>query len=114
MIVEPVGSILNGGEPHAHKTEGIGMEFIPDYMDKSHFDEIYTVTDENAFRLVKEAAEKEGLLIGSSSGAALYAALEEAKKYPLELTLSQYFLTAAIDISANKYTKEASDMKKKH
>ncbi|PAO66801.1 pyridoxal-phosphate dependent enzyme, partial [Bacillus sp. X2(2017)] len=42
--------------------------------------EIYTVTDENAFRLVKEAAEKEGLLIGSSSGAALYAALEEAKK----------------------------------
>lgn len=61
MIVEPVGSILNGGEPHAHKTEGIGMEFIPDYMDKSHFDEIYTVTDENAFRLVKEAAEKEGL-----------------------------------------------------
>lgn len=64
MIVEPEGSILNGGEPHAHKTEGIGMEFIPDYMDKSHFDAIYTVTDENAFRLVKEAAEKEGLLIG--------------------------------------------------
>ncbi len=80
VIVEPEGSILNGGEPHAHKTEGIGMEFIPDYMNKSHFDEIYTVTDENAFRLVKEAAEQEGLLIGSSSGAALYAALEEAKK----------------------------------
>ncbi|KAF1679506.1 O-acetylserine dependent cystathionine beta-synthase [Bacillus sp. SKDU12] len=80
VIVEPEGSILNGGEPYAHKTEGIGMEFIPDYMNKSHFDEIYTVTDENAFRLVKEAAEQEGLLIGSSSGAALYAALEEAKK----------------------------------
>lgn len=58
MIVEPEGSILNGGEPHAHKTEGIGMEFIPDYMDKSHFDSIYTVTDENAFSFVKEAAEK--------------------------------------------------------
>ncbi|MEC2307088.1 O-acetylserine dependent cystathionine beta-synthase [Bacillus atrophaeus] len=82
VIVEPEGSILNGGEPHAHKTEGIGMEFIPDYMDKSHFDAIYTVTDENAFSFVKEAAEKEGLLIGSSSGAALFAALEEAKRAP--------------------------------
>ncbi|KXZ16600.1 cysteine synthase [Bacillus nakamurai] len=82
VIVEPEGSILNGGEPYAHKTEGIGMEFIPDYMDQSHFDAIYTVEDETAFSLVKEAAEKEGLLIGSSSGAALYAALQEAKKAP--------------------------------
>ncbi|WP_271725468.1 PLP-dependent cysteine synthase family protein [Bacillus paralicheniformis] len=80
VIVEPEGSILNGGEPHGHKTEGIGMEFIPEYMDESHFDEIYTVLDEEAFRLVKEAAEKEGLLIGSSSGAALFAALKEAEK----------------------------------
>ncbi|MCY8224495.1 cysteine synthase family protein [Bacillus haynesii] len=80
VIVEPEGSILNGGEPHGHKTEGIGMEFIPEYMDESHFDEIYTVLDEDAFRLVKEAAEKEGLLIGSSSGAALFAALKEAEK----------------------------------
>ncbi len=73
VIVEPEGSILNGGEPHAHKTEGIGMEFIPDYMDENHFDAIYTVEDDTAFSLVREAAEKEGLLIGSSSGAALYA-----------------------------------------
>ncbi|KKB72982.1 MULTISPECIES: PLP-dependent cysteine synthase family protein [Bacillus] len=80
VIVEPEGSILNGGEAHAHKTEGIGMEFIPEYMDQSHFDEIYTVLDDDAFRLVKEAAEKEGLLIGSSSGAALFAALKEAEK----------------------------------
>lgn len=80
VIVEPEGSILNGGEVHAHKTEGIGMEFIPEYMDQSHFDEIYTVSDDDAFRLVKEAAEKEGLLIGSSSGAALFAALKEAEK----------------------------------
>ncbi|NPC93462.1 cysteine synthase family protein [Bacillus sp. WMMC1349] len=79
VIVEPEGSILNGGEPHGHKTEGIGMEFIPEYMDQSHFDEIYTVSDQDAFRLVKEAAEKEGLLIGSSSGAALFAALKEAE-----------------------------------
>lgn len=58
------------------------MEFIPDYMDENHFDAIYTVEDDTAFSLVREAAEKEGLLIGSSSGAALYAALEEAKKRP--------------------------------
>ncbi|OLP65452.1 O-acetylserine dependent cystathionine beta-synthase [Bacillus pumilus] len=80
VVVEPEGSILNGGEPGPHKTEGIGLEFIPDYMESALFDEIYTVSDDDAFRMVKEAAEKEGVLIGSSSGAALFAALEEAKK----------------------------------
>lgn len=79
VIVEPEGSILNGGESGPHKTEGIGMEFLPNYMDRSYFDAIHTVSDENAFALVKELARKEGLLVGSSSGAAFYAALEEAK-----------------------------------
>ncbi|WP_071460211.1 PLP-dependent cysteine synthase family protein [Bacillus massilinigeriensis] len=80
VIVEPEGSILNGGAPGSHETEGIGMEFIPSYMDPSYFDAIHTVKDEEAFRMVRKAALKEGLLIGSSSGAALYAALEEAKQ----------------------------------
>lgn len=80
IVVEPEGSILNGGDPGPHRTEGIGLEFIPDYMESALFDEIYTVSDDDAFQMVKEAAEKEGVLIGSSSGAALYAALEEAKK----------------------------------
>ena len=80
IIVEPEGSILNGGESGPHKTEGIGMEFLPEYMDRNYFDAIYTVSDDDAFHYVKQAALKEGLLIGSSSGAALYAALEEAKK----------------------------------
>ncbi|SFA38476.1 cystathionine beta-synthase (acetylserine-dependent) [Parageobacillus thermantarcticus] len=80
VIVEPEGSILNGGEPGPHKTEGIGMEFLPDYMDPSYFDAIHTVSDEAAFRRVKELAEKEGLLVGSSSGAAFHAVLLEAKK----------------------------------
>lgn len=80
VIVEPEGSILNGGESGPHKTEGIGMEFLPGFVDPSYFDAIHTVLDENAFRLVQELALKEGLLVGSSSGAALYAALEEAKK----------------------------------
>lgn len=80
VIVEPEGSILNGGESGPHKTEGIGMEFLPDYMDPSYFDAIHTVSDEAAFRRVKELAEKEGLLVGSSSGAAFHAALLEAEK----------------------------------
>ena len=45
VIVEPEGSILNGGEPGPHKTEGIGMEFLPVFMDPSYFDHIYTVSD---------------------------------------------------------------------
>jgi cystathionine beta-synthase (O-acetyl-L-serine) len=80
VIVEPEGSILNGGEPGPHKTEGIGMEFLPEYMDPSYFDAIYTVYDEDAFNRVKELAAKEGLLVGSSSGAAFHAALLEAEK----------------------------------
>ncbi|PLR78064.1 cysteine synthase [Bacillus sp. V3-13] len=79
VIVEPEGSILNGGEAGPHKTEGIGMEFLPDYMDPAYFDAIHTVLDADAFFLVKELAAKEGLLVGSSSGAAMHAALEEAK-----------------------------------
>ncbi|QDP39648.1 cysteine synthase A [Radiobacillus deserti] len=79
-IVEPEGSIIAGGKPGPHKTEGIGMEFLPDYMDRSYFDEIHTITDEDAFHMVKELAKKEGLLVGSSSGAACVAALKEAKQ----------------------------------
>lgn len=79
VIVEPEGSIIGGGEPGPHRTEGIGMEFLPEYMEPNHMDEIYTVSDEDAFKLVEELAEKEGLLVGSSSGSAMFAALEEAK-----------------------------------
>jgi cystathionine beta-synthase (O-acetyl-L-serine) len=79
VIVEPEGSILNGGESGPHKTEGIGMEFLPEYMDSSYFNSIHTVTDEDAFRRVAELARKEGLLVGSSSGAALHASLLEAQ-----------------------------------
>ncbi|CAG9619412.1 PLP-dependent cysteine synthase family protein [Sutcliffiella rhizosphaerae] len=79
VIVEPEGSILNGGESGPHKTEGIGMEFLPGYMDEAYFDAIHTVYDVDAFNRVKELAQNEGLLVGSSSGAAFHAALEEAK-----------------------------------
>lgn len=79
VIVEPEGSILNGGESGPHKTEGIGMEFLPDYMDPDYFDTIHTIPDEDAFGFVKELAAKEGLLVGSSSGAAFTAAMLEAE-----------------------------------
>lgn len=79
VIVEPEGSILNGGEPGPHKAEGIGMEFLPPFMDPDYFDAIHTVSDVDAFAYVKDLAAKEGLLVGSSSGAAFYAALQEAR-----------------------------------
>lgn len=78
IIVEPEGSILNGGDAGPHKTEGIGMEFIPEFMDQSLFDKIYTITDERGFTRLAELAKYEGLLVGSSSGVALEAALNEA------------------------------------
>src|SRR5690606_35710329 len=78
VIVEPEGSILGGGEPGPHKTEGIGRKVIPDFVDTSCFDGIYTVPDEEAFRFVTELACRGGLLAGSSSGAAFYAPLREA------------------------------------
>ncbi|USK69296.1 PLP-dependent cysteine synthase family protein [Peribacillus asahii] len=79
VIVEPEGSILNGGKPGPHKTEGIGMEFLPTYMDESYFDDTHTIVDKEAFHYVKELAAKEGLLVGSSSGAAFAAAVKEAQ-----------------------------------
>lgn len=79
VIVEPVGSILNGGTAGSHITEGIGMEFLPTFMDRSYFDAIHTVRDEDAFAQLRALSQKEGLLVGSSSGAAFYAALKEAE-----------------------------------
>lgn len=82
VIVEPEGSIINGGEPGPHKTEGIGMEMFPEFFNWNLIDEVYTVLDVDAFQMVKDLAIHEGLLVGSSSGAAFYAALQEAKKAP--------------------------------
>jgi cystathionine beta-synthase (O-acetyl-L-serine) len=79
-IVEPVGSVLKGGTPGPHKTEGIGVEAIYPTLDMALVSEIYTVTDEDAFAMVKELAAREGCLVGSSSGAAFWAALQEAQR----------------------------------
>lgn len=79
VIVEPEGSILNGGEAGTHLTEGIGMEFLPSFMDRSFFNAIHTVSDRDAFNQLQALSKEEGLLVGSSSGAAFYAALKEAE-----------------------------------
>lgn len=81
-IVEPEGSILAGGKSGPHRTEGIGVEKLAPFMDPAYFDAIHTITDAIAFARVKELARLEGLLVGSSSGAALEAALREAELAP--------------------------------
>lgn len=73
--VEPEGSVLNGGPAHAHDTEGIGSEKWPIFLERSLVDGIFTIKDQDAFRNVKSLAKHEGLLVGSSSGAALQGAL---------------------------------------
>lgn len=81
VAVEPKNSpVLSGGNPGAHKIQGIGAGFIPGILDKDTVDEIITVSDEEAFSAAREFASKEGALIGISSGAALWAALQVAKK----------------------------------
>ncbi|MCZ2259595.1 PLP-dependent cysteine synthase family protein [Sporosarcina sp. G11-34] len=79
VVVEPEGSILNGGIAGAHVTEGIGMEFLPNYMDPVFFDAIHTISDKDAFTQLHALAKYEGLLVGSSSGAAFHGALREAE-----------------------------------
>jgi cysteine synthase A len=78
VAVETQGSILAGGEPGPHKVEGIGVSFIPATFDRSVCDEVIAVNDDEAFATVKRLASQEGVLAGSSGGAAVYAALKVA------------------------------------
>ncbi len=79
--VEPKSSpVLTEGHGGAHKIQGIGAGFVPDTLDTQVYDEIVDVTNEDAFETARYIARKEGVLVGISSGAALWAALEEAKK----------------------------------
>lgn len=82
VVVEPEGSILAGGPAHSHRTEGIGVEFVPPFFDNITIDKIMTISDSDAFYQVREAAKKLGLFIGSSSGAALAASLKLAESLP--------------------------------
>jgi len=78
--VETQGSVLGGGQPGPHKVEGIGASFIPKTFDRSVCDEVMMVPDDDAFGMVKTLAAREGVLAGSSGGAAVFAALKIAKR----------------------------------
>jgi cysteine synthase A len=80
VAVETEGSVLGGGPLGPHRVEGIGTSFIPANFDREVCDEVFKVTDEQAFQMVKQLAHSEGVLCGSSSGANAYAAFEIARQ----------------------------------
>lgn len=81
VAVEPADSpVLSGGKAGAHKIQGIGAGFVPDILNTSIVDEIITVTNDNAFATSRQLARTEGLIVGISSGAAAWAALQLAQR----------------------------------
>ncbi|MCI5787319.1 MAG: cysteine synthase A [Helicobacter trogontum] len=83
VAVEPASSpVLSGGVPAPHKIQGIGAGFVPSILNTKIFNEVLQVTNEEAFGMARTIASKEGLLVGISSGANVYAAKILAKKYP--------------------------------
>jgi cysteine synthase A len=81
VAVEPEGSdVLSGGEKGVHSIQGIGAGFVPDLYDKNLVDEVFKVADLDAIEMAKFVAKTEGLLVGISSGAAIVAAIEVAKR----------------------------------
>lgn len=81
VAVEPAASpVLSTGVSGAHKIQGIGAGFIPEILDTNVYDEIITVSNEDAFETGRLIGQKEGVLVGISSGAAVYAAIELAKR----------------------------------
>jgi cysteine synthase len=80
-VVEPAGSpVLSGGKPGKHKLVGTSPGFIPDILNENVYDEIFKIEDEDAYEVTRRLAAEEGILVGPSSGAAVYAAMQVAKR----------------------------------
>ncbi|MFQ5932627.1 MAG: cysteine synthase A [Nitrospiraceae bacterium] len=105
IAVEPAGSpVLSGGDPGPHKIQGIGAGFIPKVLNRSILDRVMTVTDDEAYQTAKLLAKKEGLLVGISAGANVFA----AQKVAAELGPGKNVVTVLCDtgeryISVEKY-----------
>ncbi len=81
FAVEPKSSpVLSGGTPSPHKIQGIGAGFVPDILDTSIYNEVITVSNEDAIKTARRLAKEEGLLVGISAGANVFAAMEVAKR----------------------------------
>jgi cysteine synthase A len=80
VAVETEGSILQGGPPGKHRVEGIGVSFIPETFHRDVCDRVMMVNDDDAFAMVKRLAAEEGVVGGSSAGAAVHAAIELARE----------------------------------
>ncbi len=81
VAVEPTNSaVLSGGQPGPHKLQGLGAGFVPDILDTKLIDEVITVTNEDAFDTARALAKQEGIFVGISSGAAVWAALQVARR----------------------------------
>lgn len=79
VLADPEGSIIGGGTCGSYKIEGIGNDFIPQTLNMKYIDEVFKVNDDEAFKAVKDLAKDQGIMVGSSSGAAMVAALKLAK-----------------------------------
>jgi cysteine synthase A len=105
VAVEPSGSpVLSGGDPGPHKIQGIGAGFVPKVLNRSILDGVITVTDDQAYQTAKLLSKKEGLLVGISSGANVFA----AQKVAAELGADKQVVTILCDtgeryISIEKY-----------
>jgi cysteine synthase A len=105
VAVEPSGSpVLSGGDPGPHKIQGIGAGFVPKVLNRSILDGVITVTDDQAYQTAKLLAKKEGLLVGISSGANVFA----AQKVAAEMGPDKHVVTILCDtgeryISIEKY-----------
>jgi len=99
---DPYGSILGGGEDvHSYQVEGIGYDFFPDVLDNELIDEYIKVNDKDSFLMARRLIKEEGLLIGGSSGSAVWAALQKAK----DLKSDQKCLVILPDSIRNYLTK---------